>query len=130
MGTRSPWPGKAPPICASTDPAATVPSIRIRQCVKGSTSSNDSEPAPSVRTCPSGPSGSWTGPGSTALKTRPSAQATLIWMSWVSHWSATASTPQRGRPMASRSSQIHAFTDSRSSGLSGCSRHTRSSCSS
>ena len=77
--------------------AATVPSIRIRQWTNGSTSSKDSEPAPRIRVCPSAPRGVVDRPGSTALNTRPSAQATLIWMSWVSHWSATASTPHAGK---------------------------------
>ena len=43
----------------------------------------------------------------------------LTWMSWVSHWSATASTPMRGIPTASPSSHTQTLTDSRISGSSG-----------
>ena len=50
-------------------------------------------------------------------------------MSWVSHWSATASMPMRGMPNSVPSSQIQMFTDSRISGSSGCvaSKYSRSS---
>ena len=50
-------------------------------------------------------------------------------MSWVSHWSATASTPMRGMPNSVPGSQIHVFTDSRISGSSGwvANRNSRSS---
>ena len=43
----------------------------------------------------------------------------FTWMSWVSHWSATASMPIRGMPISMPRSQIHAFTDSRISGFVG-----------
>ena len=78
------------------DVVCAWPSTRIRQWPNGSTISKDSGPAPRRRGWPSAPVGSCTAPGPTALNTRPSANATLIWMSWVSHWSATASTPTAG----------------------------------
>ena len=109
---------------------APAPSMRIVQRPKGSTISNESGPAPRIRGRPSAPAGSCTAPGPSMLNTRPSANATLIWMSWVSHWSATASTPMRGMASSSPSFQIHAFTDSRISGLSGFVAHTSPSASS
>ena len=68
-----------------------------RRSPYGSTSSNDSGPAPRTRGFPSAPTGSWTGPGAKMVNTRPSAKATLAWTSWVSHWSATASIADAGQ---------------------------------
>jgi hypothetical protein len=103
-----------------------MPSTRSRQCTNGSSSSNDIGPAPRMRGLPSAPIGSCTAPEPNMLSTRPLANARFIWMSWVSHWSATASTPIRGMPKSVPSSQIHVFTDSRISGLSGWAAKTYS----
>ena len=75
------------------------PSKRIFQCSEGfdqlegkRAGAEDPRPAVGARR------GRGPCPGRSTLKTRPSAMAMLTWTSWVSHWSATASTPIRGRP--------------------------------
>jgi hypothetical protein len=119
-------PGIQPSIWACVDVSTAMPSSRARQCVNGSTNSNDSGPAPRTRGRPSAPSGSCTAPGAKMFNTRPLAKAMFTWTSWVSHWSATASTPMRGSPNSVLWSQTHVFTDSRISGSSGCVANTNS----
>src|SRR6516162_384496 len=89
------------------------------QVSNGRTQRNANPPAPSTVGMPSGPSGGRDGPAPRSRYTRPSGKATLICVSWLSQFAATASTPIRGSPMWPRSSTVQKLTESRISGLSG-----------